>query len=202
MNLNEWRIFFFSAGFIVILMIVAPLTWGFFSGNEEQFTSMAILGENMTEGKYFPSITANITSGEVMRWNIILYNHMDATQYMLVKVKVLDSHMSAPNDILLVPSPEPAVYEIESIINKQSTTSIPFQWTITNASVSDNQLLINKMAFNGQPTNLSLDLEKGDKLRLVFELWLFDAESSIFKFNGGPPESPRIVWNQIWFDFE
>jgi hypothetical protein len=202
MSLEEWRIIFFSTGFFVILIIIAPLALGFFPSNEEQFTSMAVLGENMTEGKYFPNVIANITSEQIMKWNIILYNHMDVTQYMMVKVKVLNSTMSTPNNILMTHSTESSVYEIERILIKNETAIIPFQWRISNASpVSDKQFIINKMIFNGHTLDVTQNRIKGEKFRLVFELWLYDTDSMAFKFDVGPQEAQRIVWNQIWFDF-
>ena len=202
MSLDEWRILFFSAGFLLILIIIAPFAWGFFPSNEEQFTSMAVLGKDMTEGKYFPNDNANITLGQETSWNVILYNHMDATQYMLVKVKLLDSHMSPPNNTLGTWSTEAPIYEIETILAKNETAIIPFQWKILNASTSGNNLAITKMTFNGQPSDLSINLTKGDKLRVILELWLYDTDLRAFKFDVGTKEAPRIVWNQIWFNLK
>jgi hypothetical protein len=202
MSLNDWRIFFFSTGFIVILIIMLTSVGEFTHKNEEQFTAMAILSEGKTESKYFLDGNANVTKGEVMNWNIYLYNHMNSTQYVSVKVKILDSHMISPNNVLGTPSIAPSLYENGCILAKNETAIIPFQWVIMNATESDDSLIIKKMGFNNNTLDMNLNLVKGDKLRIVLELWVYDTQSQTFKFNMGLGEKPKIVWNQIWFDFK
>jgi hypothetical protein len=213
MSLNDWRIIFLFTGCLIILIIISPLALDFFPSNKEQYTSLAVMGKSVTEGQYFTNNFSNITIGQEMNWNLEISNHMATTQYMLVKVKFLDSKMSPPNNTIGTPSEGTSVYEIEKILTKNETEVIPFKWSILNSSnLINNELRITKISFNGQPSDQSLNFNiqpsdltlingvKFVKLRIVFELWLYDTNVNAFKFNVDTAASPRIVWNQIWFN--
>ena len=142
MSLNDWRILFFSIGIILLAIILLTMTLSFFPLNEENFTSMAILGTNSKgvplEGYYFPGDNFTIHLGKVMNWKIVLYNHRDSAQYVLVKVKILNSTMTAPNNVLGTPSSAPTIYETTKLLAKNSTLPIPFTWSFIYASITGN----------------------------------------------------------------
>ncbi len=199
MSLNNWRIVFYLTGVLFVVIIFLPVTWGFLPRNEEQFFTLATLGEDVTESKYFPNDNSNITLKDQMKWNIKLYNRIETTQYILVKIKILDSKMLPPNNTLGTPSTANSIYEIGRILAKNETKIIPLQWSIVEANSSDNSLVLTRVDINESPIELNLPVPKGDDLRLILELWIYNTNSNTFKFDTDPGNGFRIVWNQIWF---
>jgi hypothetical protein len=226
MSLNDWRIIFFSIGIIILVIILLPLSWGFFQLNQENFTSMAVLGRTSREGNYTPislyyaragmhpitSLDISNITGVEWKWNIVLYNHMDSTQYMWVGVKLLNENMKPPNNDNGDPSLNSTIiYETGKILTKGETVNIPFNWRVLAAN--SDSLIINKMSCSDTNVTIisapNVALMKNENntayMRLVFELWLYDANKKALTFGMAPPEDralagepPHIVWNQIW----
>jgi len=197
MSLEDWRQVFAAVGIILILGMSTPLISRFMPSSSENFTAMAILGENGIAEKYYPNEDANIPLGQPVKWHLYLYNHEEGASYLLVRVKILDFDSTPPNSTYCTPSPSPDVYEFRRILENNETVIIPFEWSILDAENSSGRILIKRISINNHQLYPSLSLDSG-MLRFVFELWVYDEASNRFRFDLG--NGSRCVWNQIWFN--
>jgi hypothetical protein len=134
---------------------------------------------------------------------------MDSTQYMLVRVKIFNEAMPPPDDKHGNPTPNSTIiFETGKILTKNETVYIPFNWSVLHASNSTNSLIITKMSCSDSNVtitsapNVALTKDAGNiaRMKIVFELWLYDANLKTPVFNVGSWDEPQIVWNQIWVE--
>ena len=199
MNLEEWRLSFISLGVVLALLISAPVITEIFTPKYEPFIAMAVLGENNLAEGYYPNNDPNIPLKQLVGWSLYLYNHMGESQYVVVKVKLLDETTPPPDSALVSPSPALTIYELRLILRNNETRITPFEWSVLEAKNTSDRLLISKMMVNGQKIDLNTSVSNREKTRIVFELWAYDYDLRSFRFDLDLNNERNCVWNQIWF---
>lgn len=223
-----FAIYLSLTGFVFLISIVSS-TNALESLQNDSFLSLATLNSDMTTSNYFPTAdnitivdsplvtnTSNYvftTNGEPdkssqMDWRLKVHNAMGKAEYVMIKVKLLNSSQSIPDDLTNQPSPEPAIFELTTIIPDKSSRVLPFKWQITDISESgDGYLIINHMVINDRPIdNVKTKSLDGQSFRILFELWRYDSDSNSFQYSwftdAEKKEITRSVWNQIWFNIK
>jgi uncharacterized membrane protein len=166
----------------------------------EQFFAMWILGSKGLTSNYYPNDNANISMGEPVNWTLGVYNHMGGLEYVIVRVKLINSTLPAPNGFNGTASPVPELLEFRRMIIDNDTWSIPFVWKLSNLTRQGPSVIINGLSVNQTALNGFLgSATYGRNFRLVFELWFYDetGEPSFSWSSGG---TLRSVWTQIWFN--
>jgi uncharacterized membrane protein len=167
----------------------------------EQFYAMYILGSNGLAEHYYPNDNPNLTVGQPVNWTIGVYNHMGSLEYVVVRVKLLNSTLRSPEELNGTPSSVAPVAEFMRILVNNETWTMPFVWKLLGVSSSAGRLLItgisiNQVAFRGD----LVEAVSGINYRLVFELWFYDMTANGLVFSWHAQSAQHSVWTQIWFN--
>jgi len=167
----------------------------------EQFFQIYVLGETGKAERYYPNNNPNIPSGKAVKWYLGTTNFMGSVQYVVIKVKLGNSTIKAPDDINYTPSPAPVLLQFKRVLMNNETWEFPFIWTIQKIDAHDNVISPTMLEINGVAVrNSQVRASKGYNFRVVFELWTFDPESVGFVFGWRTGAERRVAWLQIWFN--
>jgi hypothetical protein len=187
---------------VVATIVVSGVAYGVLNPPpSERFYAMYILGSNGLAEHYYPNDNPNLTVGEPVNWMIGIYNHMGSLQYVVVRVKLLNSTLQSPNELSGTPSSVAPLLEFARVLVNNETWSIPFVWKLLGVSSSAGLVLItgisiNQVAFTGD----LVEAVSGINYRLVFELWFYDMATNALVFSWHAQSGQHSVWTQIWFN--
>ena len=162
--------------------------------------ALAVLGEEGMAEHYYPGDDPNIDVGEKIRWTIYLYNHMGKAQYVAVRVKLLNSTMSAPNSTSCTPSDAPVVYEFRRVLLDNETLYYPLDWGLLEVGGEGDSVSLTGLMINGVSLKTGVEAIHGHNFRMVLELWIYDEASGGLIFGWGSGEESQCAWNQFWFN--
>jgi hypothetical protein len=200
MNLNDWKIIFFSATLLLAFFTYSPLLTDLLPPQkQETFFALAILGNQGKTDDYYTGNEPEISIDTPVKWNIYIYNHMNKAQQIKVKIKILTPTDSQPNSTSCTPSTSPSIYEIRQIMSKNETIIIPFEWEIADIIQNGDYFDISEFRINDYTTNVSYFGNKKAILKMVFELWVYNDNAKTFEFGWSDLGEIRCVWNQIQF---
>lgn len=167
----------------------------------ERFFATWVLGTNGLAQNYFPNNDTNIGLNEQLNWTLGVYNHMGSLEYVVIRVKLLNSSIRSPDELAGTPSPAPVIFQFTRVLLVNETWSHPFVWKITNFTLTKNTLLIRQLSINQFPvTNSFVTAEDGLNLRFVFELWFYDQGANDLVFSSQSGGSGYVAWTQLWFN--
>lgn len=193
--------------YVVAFALVATLVTSvvaytsLFPSPNEQFFATWVLGSNGLAENYVPNNNSTLTAGELINWTLGVYNHMNGLEYVVIRVKILNSTLSSPDELTGTPSPVSAIFEFSRILVDNETWSIPFTWRIVSLTKQSQSLLITGLSVN--ETLLTGNLASaisGLNFRFVFELWFYDASTSMLSFAWAAGGATHSAWTQIWFN--
>lgn len=195
----------FSSFLAILLSIgyVALETWP-----KEQFLSISTLGSNEIAGNYYPEGKSAITVGDTMKWYVNVYNHMEQTEYLSIRMKLLNSSQPSPDESSYLTNQQFPVFRLDRAVEDNSRWIEPLTWSITGINEDIDQISIKSLNVNGTNVdNLVTKTVKGKEFRIILELWRYDTEAQKFVFS--QPSSIKQSntnqmnnWNQIWFKIE
>ena len=167
----------------------------------EQFFQIYVLGETGMAERYYPENNSDIIVGRVVKWYVGTTNFMGSVQYVVIKVKLANSTIKAPDDVNHVPSPAPVLLEFRKVLTNNDTWEFPFTWVMKEVvgdrgDISPTILEINNVKIR----NSHVSAIRGYNLRIVFELWTYDPQSDSFVFGWRTSAEQRVAWLQIWFN--
>ena len=201
MKLKEYRTLFAAVGIGLILIT----TFAFFSTvfpyptTAERFFVLGLLGRDMTAENYYPNDDPNIHGFEEVQWYVFVENFMQEAQYVLVKVKVLNSTMTLPDAVACTPSLGQAIMNFSVFLTNDQSLMIPFLWHIANYSLQGESLILERLVVNGMPAGLNVSGVNGSIFRIIFEVWYYDPAVEDFRFEWDSGFGLRCVWNQMLF---
>ena len=167
----------------------------------EQFFQIYVLGETRKAERYYPDGNPNILVGRVVRWYLGTTNFMGSVQYVVIKVKLGNATIKAPDDVNRVPSPAPVLLEFKKVLMSNETWEFPFIWEIRKINADDGVVYPTVFEINGVVLrNSQVGALRGHNFRIVFELWSFDPESGRVMFGWRTGVERRVAWLQIWFN--
>jgi hypothetical protein len=187
MDMKRFSVLFFVVVAIMALLVASPaLSRVLVFPRTEFFTELYILGSNgMAENYPF-----NISSGQSYTVTLGIGNQLGYCAYYVVEVKFRNETQSAPSALDNTPSSLPSLFNITAFVADQGVWEMPltFSWSYTyNASpleVDFVNMTLNDVMLNLQGSsttwNATESMFYGD---LVFELWIFNATTSVFQYN-------------------
>ena len=186
MNLEEYRVFFVAASLALILVATIPVISLVVSLDKrgDPFSELRLLGStHMAEGYPF-----NVTIGKTEQIFIGVANNMGYSAYYIVYVKLRNETQTAPSSTTSTLSSLAPLYEFRTIIADGDTWEAPFAFSFSEASHSENMLIIEKISVNDEVLAVSYpsiwDSEnKGFFYQLFFELWIYDKSISGFTYH-------------------
>lgn len=190
------------AFFVIVTMTVSALAYvDLTPPYTDQFFSMWILGSNGLTESYFPNNNPNLIPGEQVNWTLGVYNHMSALEYVVVRVKLLNSTETSPNELTGIASPLPEIFEFARVLVSNETWTISFPWAILDATSVNGVVRITGLTINGTMIAANLAQAAGGlNFRFVFELWFYDQPAGNLTFSWSTPTSTYSVWTQLWFN--
>jgi len=167
----------------------------------QEFASLTTLGRNMHTDDYFLNKGNTIRPGDDMNWHILVHNGMDNSEYISVRVKLINATQQIPNDTTRQPSPEIEILELRNMLAKNSTWNVPLDWKIKQVDRESGYVVIKAVTMNGNDiSNLQIKSLNGQNFKVVLELWRYDIKAKDFVFAWSSGNDSRSVWNQIWFN--
>lgn len=168
---------------------------------DEQYFAMWILGSDGFAQHYYPHDYSNLRLNEQVNWTIGVQNQMGTLEYVVVLVKLLNSTLPGPTSTTGSPSPGKPILEFTRVLIQNETWSMPFDWTIANASHANGSINIIGLSINGnQLEGQFASARSGYNFRFIFELWFYDDSSNGLVFSQPTTVGPRSVWTQLWFN--
>lgn len=193
----------YVVGFAIIAtLITSGVAYGILNPPpSEPFFAMWILGSGGLAEHYYPRDDPNLMIGEDVNWTLGVYNHMGSIQYVVVRVKLLNSTLASPDELTGTPSPVSSILEYTRVLVDNETWSIPFLWKILNLTTTGERvaitgLLVNQYAIGG----VVATAVSGFNYRFVFELWFYDPAKDDLSYSWRTGDSIHCVWTQIWFN--
>ncbi|GIU71177.1 MAG: hypothetical protein KatS3mg003_0656 [Candidatus Nitrosocaldaceae archaeon] len=191
----------FLITFLILLSISISIAYASLIPRDfERFMSLSTLGSNMLIDDYYPNPNAVVRLGDNVTWYLQVYNRMGNSEYIAIKIKILNSTDPIPDDNAHTPSPIKEVYEISHIVKNNQTLTIPLRWSIDAIERVDDYIVIKRMRINDQIINLDVRSINGDNFRFVIELWRYNPDNNNFEFSWRSNIDTRSAWNQIWFN--
>ena len=167
----------------------------------ERFFATWIVGANGLAEDYFPNDNPNIAVGEQVNWTLGVYNAMSTLEYVVVRVKLLNSTIASPNETAGNPSPVPSLFEFTRVLLPNETWTFPFVWSMLNVTQRGKLTMIGKLSINGNTVNGALtEALLGMNFRFVFELWFYDENLNQFAFSWTTGNTRESAWTQVWFN--
>jgi hypothetical protein len=162
---------------------------------------MWVLGSKGLAENYYPRDNPNLKIGEDVNWTLGIHNYMGSLQYVIVRVKLLNSTIAGPDELTGKPSSLTPLIEFTRVLVDNETWSMPFRWRILNATERSGNILLNELSINEKPINGELaTASSGFNYRFVFELWFYDPVTNNLIFSWRTNDSQRSIWTQIWFN--
>jgi len=171
---------------------------------KEQFFQLYVLGETRMAERYYPDDNPNIPVGRLVKWYLGATNFMGSVQYVVIKVKLGNSTIKAPDDINYMPSPAPVLLEFRRVLMDNETWEFPFAWIIDevreDGNATDATVLVINVKDGVQVSSGHVSAMNGHNIRIIFELWTLDpsTEDLIFGWRAGGEH--RAAWLQMWFN--
>jgi hypothetical protein len=188
------------AGLILLLIVTVGVISNFWPQNEERFIELGLLGKDKKAEGYFANDNPALNVGTQVNWYLYLHNQMTNSQFIQIKVKLLNSTMQATNNTTHQPSPVASVVEIPELLTVNSTQLIPFTWSIANAISQDGSIVIKSVTINGQTVDIEVPAIFDSSFNIVFELWVYDQSSQTYQFGWESGKGFLSASVSVWFN--
>lgn len=166
---------------------------------QERFITLSTTGSDMTTRSLYPSSSSRVGQDETLNWNVHTFNHMGETEYIAIRVKLLNATQQAPDEVRHVPSPAGHIYEERLVLGEGESSVTPLGITLKDAQVlRDNSAHIRALTINGKDIDgLDVSNFNSNGFRFVLELWRYDVEQEDFVYSWSSGLESESAWNQI-----
>ena len=193
-------IIFISATIIFSMLAYVSVT----PRPKEQFFQFYVLGETRMAERYYPDNNPDIPVGRLVKWYLGATNFMGSVQYVVIKVKLGNSTIRAPDDINYTPSAAPVLHEFGRVLMDNETWEFPFAWIIGEVieigDMTCATVLVINVKDGAEVRSGQVSALNGHNFRIIFELWTLDplTEDLVFGWRAGGER--RVAWLQVWFN--
>lgn len=124
---------------------------------------------------------------------------MGETEYIAIRVKLLNATQQAPDEVRHVPSPAGHIYEERLVLGEGESSVTPLAIILKDAQVlRDNSAHIRALTINGKGIDgLDVSNFNSNGFRFVLELWRYDVEQEDFVYSWSSGLESESAWNQI-----
>ena len=178
LKLEDLRTIFLLVSFVGALAISSPaLAFVLPSRAGERFSELYILGPARIADDYPSSVEAN----ETYRVFLGIGNHMGSSAYYVLRVKLRDRGEE-------IPIPLAPLYEYYVVLAESESWESPLDFSFNSISFSENRCALESLTIDGVAFSIDKsvlwDSESGGFFsELLFELWIYDAESRGFSYH-------------------
>jgi hypothetical protein len=165
---------------------------------QEQFITLSTVGSDMTTRTIYPSSNSFVSEGDTLDWNVQLYNRMGQTEFLSLRVKVLNATQFGPDEMRHIPSPTNHVYEERIVLGNNSTMTLPLKITMADVERASGDSAIMSLVINGQTIDrLDISNDNSNSFRFIIELWRYDVKFENFVYSWPSGTESESTWNQI-----
>ena len=165
---------------------------------QEQFITLSTSGSDMTTRTIYPSSNSFVSEGDTLDWNVQLYNHMGQTEFVAVRVKVLNATQFGPDEVRHLPSPVNHIYEERMVLGNNATMTLPLHITMVDVERASGDSAIRSLVINGQAIDkLDVSNDNSNGFRFIIELWRYDVKFENFVYSWPSGTESESTWNQI-----
>jgi hypothetical protein len=165
---------------------------------QEQFITLSTSGSDMTTRTIYPSSNSFVGEGDALDWNVQLYNHMGQTEFVAVRVKVLNATQFGPDEVRHLPSPVNHIYEERMVLGNNATMTLPLHITMADIERASGDSAIRSLVINGQTIDkLDISNDNSNGFRFIIELWRYDVKFENFVYSWPSGTESESTWNQI-----
>jgi hypothetical protein len=165
---------------------------------QEQFITLSTSGSDMTTRTIYPSSNSFVGEGDALDWNVQLYNHMGQTEFVAVRVKVLNATQFGPDEVRHLPSPVNHIYEERMVLGNNATMTLPLHITMADIERASGDSAIRSLVINGQTIDkLDVSNDNSNGFRFIIELWRYDVKFENFVYSWPSGTESESTWNQI-----
>jgi hypothetical protein len=165
---------------------------------QEQFITLSTSGSDMTTRTIYPSSNSFVGEGYALDWNVQLYNHMGQTEFVAVRVKVLNATQFGPDEVRHLPSPVNHIYEERMVLGNNATMTLPLHITMADVERASGDSAIRSLVINGQTIDkLDISNDNSNGFRFIIELWRYDVKFENFVYSWPSGTESESTWNQI-----
>ena len=169
-------------GFVVLLIVIVAFVSSIWPTQENWFIELGLLGSNKTADAYFYNFDSTLEAGVQNTWYLYVHNHMDRVQDISIRIKILNSTMTLPNDIENEYSPYVHFTELPLSLSINETILVPFTWSIPEVLIQTDSVVIKRLMVNNQIYDVDIMTFSDSFFRMVFELWVYDDSSQEYEF--------------------
>jgi uncharacterized membrane protein len=167
---------------IAILIITISLISTFWPRYEMQFIELGLLGKDKVAKDYFSNENSTVSLGTQVSWYIYIHNHVEGSQTVIIKIKLVNSTMQIPNDEEHIPSPSASFIELSVPLLDNETLMVPFSWSITEIASQGDLIFLRQLIVNNQSVNLDVSTFSNSFFQMIFELWVYNQSSQEYEF--------------------
>ena len=166
---------------------------------QERFITLSTTGSDMTTRSLYPATSPRVGQGDTLNWNVQTSNHMGETEYIAVRVKLLNATQLAPDEVLHLPSPADYIYEERLVLADGESSVTPLAITLKDVQVfRDSSAQMRALTINGKEIDeLGVSNFNSNSFRFVIELWRYDVELEKFVYTWSSGLESESAWNQI-----
>ena len=183
MEQKSYKITLIIIGLIGIVLIASfAISGSIMLPSEDQFSEIHLLGPQHTANNY----PYNIAPDQNYSLFVDVGNHMGATAYYLVYIKLLNASDPMPSQNSS--SPIKPIYAYRFLVQDGKTVEHTADFSISNASFSNIQSNIENLQINGinfiiNKPALWNETRLMFQYRLLFELWQFNTQSNTLQYD-------------------
>jgi len=185
MKLNDYKLIFYTAGLIGVLLIASPaLADVIHRPSGELYSELYLLGPNNMADNY----PFDIEQGQNNSVYVNVGNDMGSSVYYMLELKFRNETDSSPNSALGTPSSLNSLYEYKFMLEGGKSWESLLTFSISNDTISGNQSVLSILVLNG----LSINVDKPSvwdqnatlfSYELLFELWAYNSQTNDFSYN-------------------
>jgi hypothetical protein len=185
MKLEGYKLVFVSVGLIGVLLIASPALADLIHAPAgEQFSELYLLGPENTAANY----PFNIAVGQNYSVYVGVGNHLGSSAYYALHIKLQNHTDLLPNATTGEPSSLQPLYEYRFFVQNGKTWEIPVMFSISEASTTANQSLINKVVINNDVIDVNkIAIWDSNSTTygytLLVELWAYNIHSNSIEYN-------------------
>jgi len=187
MNFHEYRALFVAIVGILALLVASPaLSRLLVFPKTEFFTEFWILDSNHKAENYPFNVTRTASYSVFLG----IGNHLGHTAYYVVEVKLRNQTQSAPNSFNRTSSSLPSLINITAFVADEETWEYPLTFSfdyVYNEALSRvefSSLKLNDASIDVTGFTTGWDSRSSGFLyNLFFELWIYDAATSSFRYH-------------------
>ena len=165
----------------------------------EEFFQLYVLGADHKLEHYYPNDDPSIVPNSTVQWYVGVTNSMASVQYVVVKLKLGNATIPAPNETIGAPSPAPLLAQYSRVLLVNETWEFLVNWEVAAENRTGSAISVN-LNLNG--TNLAMANpmnQNGQDYRIIIELWVFNPATGGLQFGWVRGSLVHADWLQVWF---